>query len=120
MTTNDEQRCNTRIGTRSGTYYVVQETIDEVRAQAEAGEWLDLISMTGQALMPPERLILRAEHIGSLQEISPEGWLWQKRSDELHYARQMQELDSNPTERLAAAQERIAAALSDAHEDGDE
>lgn len=113
----DEQRCHTRIGTRSGIYYVVQETIDEVRAQVERGDWVELVSMTGQALMPPERLILRSEHIGSMQEISLEGWLWQKRADELHYARQMQELEHNPQERLAEAQERIAAFFASGGDD---
>jgi hypothetical protein len=115
----DGLRCYTRLITKTGTNYMVVETLDVVLGQLEAGsldEWVDLTSMTGQELFPPERLRVRMRDVVSVQEISEVAWLWTKRLNELHYAQQMDHLENDPSRRMADTQERLVEVLKGENE----
>jgi hypothetical protein len=106
----------TRVWT-SWTGFILTEPFDEVLAAIERNEGATFTSVTGQAMMPPERIWFARGAILSLQECSAESWVWQQQADELHYARRLQELGQDPGERLAAAQERLVEVFSGGGDD---
>jgi hypothetical protein len=112
----DEQRCNARVGTTTRVFYTVLETVSEILEQVEnldheGPRWVLLTSKTGSSMFEPERLVILSEHIATVQEISEVGWLWQKQADDLHYARQLQDLEANSGDRVAAVQEQLLSVV---------
>ena len=117
-----EERGRVRIRSKSGTDYTVTEPFDDVVAMlesAEPGEWLVLTSIHGQRLFGTERTWLRADEIQSVQEESEAAWAWSCQWAELHYARQMADLENSSAQQIADAQVKIADRLG-AILDGDD
>jgi hypothetical protein len=114
-----EYIARTRIWLRNASY-LLAEPFDEVLDKIRGGEDAVFTSLTGQAAFPPERIWFAVGEVLSVQECSPESWVWQQHADEVHYARQIQDLGQSPAERQVAAQERLADAISNAHGDGDD
>jgi hypothetical protein len=106
----------TRIQLHNGTNYSVTATFADVSEGVADVEFATFLSVTGQAAFGAERLWLRVAEIASIQEISPESWIWQQRASELHYARMIEEMPAS--ERYAQAAERMAAVL-EGHDDVD-
>jgi hypothetical protein len=106
-----EKRCNARLVLRSGAAYMVFESLEELRSQD--GEWISALSWTGADLMPPERLCVLRSDVTTLQELSEPDWVWAKHATELHYARQLQELETSQTSQFKRLVDVLAQELSE-------
>lgn len=112
-----EQRCHSDVLIHNGTHYTVLETIEEIDLNHK---WVTLTSWTGSGLMPPTRIRMQVNHISSVRALSEEDWIFTKQATDLHYARQIRELEKSDAERLIEQQTRLVDALEGRSRDDDE
>jgi hypothetical protein len=119
---DDGPRAYSRIRTAHGSNYLAlekhREVVDRVvEAEAVGDPFILITTYTAQPLLPPEEMLIRAKDVVAVQAVSDPGWIWDRRANELHYAQQMAQLEQNPSDRYAAAMEKMTQILSGEEED---
>jgi hypothetical protein len=117
----EDQRAEVRIHCKNGTDYNVTEPFGVIEDLLHTpGQWLDVTCIHAQRLFGTERARIRRDEILSIQEWSAAGWSWTCQMNELHYARQMAEMEHSPQQQIAEAQRAmVALAKKELGEDDD-
>lgn len=108
----DDPIGRSRIWTRTNAHFALSddyETATQLIADTQDDDFIAFTSVTGQSAFPPEPLIIRRADIMAVSRISPTAWIWQRRADELHYARQIE--DSTPMDRYTEVAQGLVDSL---------